>query len=279
MKFGKLCAETCADLQTQAKVPTFPYKSLKQCLKRAENSPIGRQLFAEALSAELHAVDKIWKQAVHSVVRSASAPRKSAILAQVGLGRRPISEAPALVEWASLARTGLRKIKKKYNKNLRPKLGPLDEAKCSEHFAFVASPERTEIHALANAAQGLGASPLETSLWQTGGESRPVSMDANPTQMECPVCMETLFEPVAPACGHPMCKPCYDGVVKSKVTMRIKVTGGYLNIRPADAVPQCPMCREPAETTKPMVALAAMCKAADPKAFARRKHQLAASGA
>ena len=66
------------------------------------------------------------------------------------------------------------------------------------------------------------------------------------------------------------CRACFDGLVDSTMTRKIKVPGGTLNIRPKDAIPRCPICREPATTAKPMSALASVCKASDPEAFAAR---------
>ena len=275
MKFGKLCEETCARLQTQNQIPSFPYKSLKKCLKQAESEANGHLVFCDTLWNEIHAVDKAWQRAVRSVLKSKCSPRISVMLSHMGVARWPVAAAPALAEWASLARTGLRKIKKKYNKRLGAKFGRLEQARDFASFAFEASPERTEIQALASTSREVATAHSETQLWLTGGTSEladPRSFE--PGQIECPVCMETLFEPVAPQCGHPVCRACYEGMLKSKVTMQIAVPGGRLNIRPVGSVPQCPLCREPAPTVAPMAALAKVCKASDPVAFAvRRKRE------
>ena len=257
MKFGKLCAQACVELESQTKVPAFPYKALKKQLKKAEDADNGRQHFTRALSTTVKSVDDAWQRAVRSVLKGVNAPRMSAVLSHIGIKRRPKAAAPALAEWASIARTGLRKIKKKYNKRLGAKFGPLDQEPDVNGFAFVASSERTEIQAL--------ASSVVVALEEESGSSPEA------TTLECPVCMETLYEPVAPPCGHPMCRSCYDGIAESKVTRRFQVPGGTLTIRPAGAVPQCPICREPATSVKPMSALASMCKAADPEAFAERQ--------
>ena len=262
MKFGKLCAQACVELESQTKVPAFPYKALKKQLKKAEDADNGRQHFTRALSTTVKSVDDAWQRAVRSVLKGVNAPRMSAVLSHIGMKRRPKAAAPALAEWASIARTGLRKIKKKYNKRLGAKFGPLDQEPDVNGFAFVASSERTEIQAL--------ASSVVVALEEESGSSPEA------TTLECPVCMETLYEPVAPPCGHPMCRSCYDGIADSTVTKRFQVPGGTLKIRPAGAVPKCPICREPATSVKPMSALASMCKAADPETFAER--QLSARG-
>ena len=262
MKFAKLCEEACVELESQTKVPAFPYKALKKQLKKAEDADNGRQHFTRALSTSVKSVDDAWQRAVRSVLKGVNAPRMSAVLSHIGMKRRPKAAAPALAEWASIARTGLRKIKKKYNKRLGAKFGPLDQEPDVNGFAFVASSERTEIQAL--------ASSVVVALEEESGSSPEAKT------LECPVCMETLYEPVAPPCGHPMCRSCYDGIAESKVTRRFQVPGGTLTIRPAGAVPQCPICREPATSVKPMSALASMCKAADPETFAER--QLSARG-
>lgn len=279
MKFGKLCEEACVELEQKTKVPAFPYKRLKKQLKKAEDAPDGRQAFAHALDVEVKLVDNAWKQAVRSVIKSALAPRMSHALAKVGLERRPVSAAPTLAEWASIARTGLRKIKKKYNKRLGARFGRLEQdSEAGSSFAFVASSERTEIQALASTVGGGSSGVLEARPRSDGEASceegdggvmrmpmpseTPQTRPFDPAELECPVCMETLSEPVAPECGHAMCRPCFAGLVASKVTKRIQVPGGFLNIRPAEAIPRCPLCREPATMAKPMKALASVCRAA-----------------
>ena len=42
--------------------------------------------------------------------------------------------------------------------------------------------------------------------------------------LDCPVCLETLFQPVAPDCGHPVCRPCLERLVAET------------------ASPHCPLC-------------------------------------
>mmetsp|Transcript_40019 Transcript_40019/g.105783 ORF Transcript_40019/g.105783 Transcript_40019/m.105783 type:complete len:294 (-) Transcript_40019:237-1118(-) len=290
MKFGKVCEEACVELEQKVKVPAFPYKRLKKALKKAEDAPDGRQAFAHALVAEVKVVDKAWKQAARSVIKSATAPRTSQALAKLGFQRQPVAAAPTLAEWALIARTGLRKIKKKYNKRLGARFGRLEQDFTVEQsFAFVASLERTEIQALASTVgdckgerDGLEAGgqsdgemsceggdcdvmqmamPSETPNSQAGNMPRRRPSDS--AQLECPVCLETLIDPVAPECGHAMCRSCFVGLVASKVTKRVQVPGGTLNLRPANAIPRCPLCREPATTAKPMKALARVCRAAE----------------
>ena len=60
-----------------------------------------------------------------------------------------------------------------------------------------------------------------------------------------------------------MCRACFDGLVDSKVAKKIQVAGGTLNIRPANAIPQCPLCREPATTAKPLNVVASVVKVAE----------------
>ena len=108
------------------------------------------QHFTRALSTTVKSVDGAWQRAVRSVLKGVNAPRMSAVLSHIGVKRQPKAAAPALAEWASIARTGLRKIKKKYNKRLGAKFGPLDQEPDVNGFAFVASSERTEIQALAS---------------------------------------------------------------------------------------------------------------------------------
>ena len=80
--------------------------------------------------------------------------------------------------------------------------------------------------------------------------------------MDCPICMEIMVDPVAPSCGHAMCRACFDGISDSGVTRRMATNGGTLTIRPASSIPACPICREPAPSVKPMSVLARLCKRA-----------------
>ena len=299
MKFGKVCEEACIHLESQVGVPAFPYKMLKKKLKAASVAKSdGRQEFARVLQAEVQSVDAAWRRAVRSVLKTVCEPRVTAVLAMVGLTRRrPRATAPALAEWSALARTGLRKIKKKYNKRLGAKFGPLEEVPNLSSFAFVASLERTEIEVLASAVVGdeLAAAEREQQSSSGHDSSRPMmSPNGKPppgaalassgdmrlqlraaqldrAKLECPVCMEIMFDPVAPACGHAMCRACFDGISDSGVVMRVPTAGGVLAFRPASSIPACPICREPAASVKPMSVLASLCKAADPNGFAARK--------
>merc|ERR1711871_1627591 len=114
-------------------------------------------------------------------------PLKSGFLASMGLGPGgdDMERKRCLAEWSAIARTGLRKIKKKYNKLLAARCGTADSVTGIDAFAFLRSRERTEIEALAP------------------GEMRTHGLD-------CPVCLETLVNPVAPPCGHAVCSTCFD---------------------------------------------------------------------
>ena len=78
----------------------------------------------------------------------------------------------------------------------------------------------------------------------------------------CPVCLETLVQPVAFKCGHPVCLECCSELVKKSKT------------------PLCPMCRGPVfhggrygtnSSVTFLPALNALAKAYDPCHFAARK--------
>ena len=71
----------------------------------------------------------------------------------------------------------------------------------------------------------------------------------------CPVCLDVLLDPVAPACGHAVCRACRDAAL-------------------ASGLASCPVCRRAAPSARPMPALErAVRRAADPHALAEREEQ------
>jgi len=235
MKFAKHCNEVCLKLQDRTNVPMFPYRELKKQLKRSEQeSEDPRVDFLTILISKLKAVDQDWERAVHAALRERTAMR-SALLSSLGMisAKDEMVRKQCLAEWAAIARTGLRKIKKKYNKKLAARCGPADEFPGIDSFAFLRSRERTEIDIFA------------------------ASSDSSSNEYECPVCLETLTQPVAPPCGHAMCSVCFrDLHGKREGVRRVQANGVVVIIKPKGSVPQCPVCRFPATDARRMPALA-----------------------
>jgi hypothetical protein len=113
MKFGKHCEEACSDLAGVTKMPAFPYKDLKKQLKHVEESTDPREEFFSFLINKVRNVDEAWKKAAHAALKAERSPYAAMLLATAGLGNPPDAKlSQSLDEWASVARTGLRKIKK-----------------------------------------------------------------------------------------------------------------------------------------------------------------------
>ena len=245
MKFAKHCERVCAELSRSTKVPAFPYKELKKRLKNTRSAD-PRTEFCVFLTSRVQEVDVQWKKAVRSALRAERTTWSSGMLGLLGLRNKAdvMERQRCLAEWGGVARTGLRKIKKKYNKLLAATHGPLDNFPGVSQFAFLQSRERTEIEALA--AQ----------------ESQEAG------SLDCPVCLETLVEPVAPPCGHPVCSRCFDDLWTKREGVRtVSVAGGTLVVQPKGSCPQCPVCRAPARDLRSMPTLARM--AASPPRAAR----------
>eukprot|EP00966_Prymnesium_polylepis_P013348 308128-Prymnesium_polylepis.1 len=101
----------------------------------------------------------------------------------------PVSMAIQLAEWAQSARDALRKIIEEFNALFADTHGRLGHVDAS----FVASCLRTEIESLAKSGCG----------------SRDWLLDA----LDCPICLNTVFRPVAPAaCGHALCRACFEAL-------------------------------------------------------------------
>ena len=261
MKFGQYCEEACRELADLSNMPAFPYKSLKKRLKQVAESPAEnpdpRQEFASFLTSQVQSVDEAWKRAARAVLKAERTSYATKLLAKVGVGRTPDAKlSQYLNEWASVARTGLRKIKKKYNKKLGGKYGVADESLVLDTaYAFMRSRERTEIETLARRHMNGNASE--------GAELADESAAEVVRMLECPVCLERLDNPVAPACGHAMCRGCHTEMINSRAARRINVVVVYMLLTPKNqAPPACPICRGPAAVVEKMPSLARAVRAA-----------------
>ena len=232
MRFGKTYEAAFA--ATGANLPPPPYKALKKKLKQTLNhAAYGHeqaQDFFRFLHSALVQVDRKWQRAAHSVILAhefaASAPRAAATLASIVPARAkasfndPQERAKSLQAYAQLAREALRKIIKKFNRHCAWRLQFLVQMHHPTGLGFVCGALRTQVELLAR------------------GESDSV---------ECPVCLDTLYQPVAPkACGHAMCRPCHKKLVAEQHSA------------------SCPICRGPAAQAKAMPVLGALAKAVDP---------------
>jgi hypothetical protein len=232
MKFGKLCEEAFRKLELD--LPAFPYELAKKQLKAAALQfcgPAAQVVFFNFLGRELKLIDAKWSCAARQTVQAKVAPITTAFLTTVGLRRRP-EAARKLDAWARLSRECLRKIVKKYNKQLGSRCGHIAELPGTPP-RFVRSRLRTELEILAQQEEA------------TEGRISAA--------LDCPVCLETLFDPVAPECGHALCRECFLALCQRCDTS------------------QCPICRRPVTNTRRMPACGAMAMAADPEAHAARK--------
>lgn len=229
MKFGKLYEDNYQSIGLD--LPPFPYRAAKKKLKalQREANPNASPVFLSDLEKRTRTIDHLWKRAVWGVIRNAVAPRKAAVLTRIGLARPTTSEDAARLDaWARLSREAMRKILKKANKQLGTAVG-LDTLP-GEPFAFVCSRTRTELEYLAARVN-----------------------DGTETTHDCPVCLDLLFQPVAPACGHAICAACFQ------------------NLKSTALSPCCPICRGPANAPQRMHVAAAAAKAADPARHTQRK--------
>lgn len=231
MKFGKECEERFARLGLD--LPPFPYKAAKKKLKEVDGKSTSVEPAAHAgeefllfLERNLRMLDAEWSHAARVVIRAEVAPIKAAALAFISVSRQSKADATMLAAWARLSREALRKILKKANKQL----GTSYTFDTLPPLALICSRTRTEIEHLA-----------------THDEAEPVH--------DCPVCLDLLFEPVAPACGHALCNACFQ------------------SLRSSQNRPRCPVCRRPAGVPQRMHVVAAAAKAADPVRHTERKAQ------
>ena len=256
MKFGKTSAAAFSTLEIG--LPPLPYKELKKQLhseqKKCAVSRFDIQAtFLKTLTKMLRWLDMRWAIAANSLLVAARRPMMTSALAPVlaklggSRGRRLArwwrsdealhTRAHKLDVWAQLSREGVRKIVKKYNKQCGAEHGSLPVCPIGG-LRFVSSRLRTEIEILARSVR-----PAE-------GESR-----VSEIQMECPVCLDTVFRPVAPACGHLICRDCFIGLAAAADEHSLR----------------CPVCRESAANSRRMHVAGWVAKAVDPIGFSQRR--------
>jgi len=230
MHFGKDCE--AAFLEIDRSLPAFPYKMLKKQLRLEDEAA-----FFRLLTRVLHRIDGCWTRAVRRVLLARKL-HKAGIRGTSKLlcGSAGVqNQAAVLHDWAALAREALRKILKKANKRGHETQTVL----ITDHrLGFARSWLRTEIEAL-----GMhGTSPSCNS-----GRAM--------TDIDCPVCLDVLFKPVAPrSCGHAMCGPCFKHLQRRKGAT-------------------CPKCRGPIDRTEAMPVLAVLAKAAEPWSVQSRREE------
>jgi len=237
-------------------LPPFPYETLKQELLRvplpplAVNAPSERQPrldFLTHLWKEATLVDADWEVAARRVLHTAHSRRPGLarpmrerffclrVSAHVSpaqyLVAEPSSAAVELEQWAQDARTALRKITEDYNERFEADHGRLDRL---SGISFVAGCIRTEIECLAKSGPGDGQSLSDA--------------------LGCPVCLRTVFHPVAPTpCGHALCRSCFNGLGGSAAN------GGTTAC--------CPVCRGPAQRSKPLPVMDVLAKQTNPERY------------
>ena len=156
MKFGHTAERAFGELVSETGLPPFPYKSLKKALKsHAADVRVPadvRSSFIKLLTKETKRVDERWAAAARCVLLVTRTPRVSGaylmITGRSSWCRDPVAAAGKLDAWAELARTGLRKIIKKYNKRLGSQCGQLAILP-GDGIRFSCGCTRTEIESLA----------------------------------------------------------------------------------------------------------------------------------
>ena len=93
----------------------------------------------------------------------------------------------------------------------------------------------------------LKSAPVPTPSWRSSDSDTDATTAA--PSLECPICLDTVYRPVAPPCGHPMCRECFD------------------SLRKASMNPACPVCRVSASSARLMPVTHKTAKVADPARY------------
>jgi len=179
-------------------------KELKASVKCTTKEQIPARFYS-ALTNEVRKADWQWMLATNYVLLAARSPP---LVRRAMRTPDPIDRARRLEAWAELAREAIRKIVKKYNKWYGPTCGVMG-LNPEVNVGFIRSCSRIETEALARSR-----------------EQQDTSLEEGLT---CPVCLDTVTQPVAAACGHPMCRACFMDLKKHARNHR-----GWS---------QCPLCR------------------------------------
>lgn len=220
----------------------FPYNQLKAKMSAmpADNVGLDRDAqlataaFHTYLRGSLHKLDRHWSAAAARLL----------LLARVQhtLPKQMVDElaehAGQLEEWAALSTEALRKIVEKYNKTHG---GDLMVSLDNGHgIHFIRGQTRTQVQALAQV------------------ECSQCADDEDNASINCPICLETLFKPVAPECGHAFCQPCFARLLRDAP------------LHKGHPETNCPVCRKPARHATRLPVLEAIAKDHDPQLFLER---------
>jgi len=94
------------------------------------------------------------------------------------------------------------------------------------------------------------------------------------TSLDCCICFEPFFRPVALTCGHRFCGPCIEGYLRSEdenVTHDrfMAAVNGALDI-----TTRCPVCRCEGKVSKKMHVLTVLCREKYPEQYKERTKEL-----
>ena len=234
MHFGKTVDAEFAKID--AGVAPFPYNKMKRSLKSllsCKSAEAVQGKFIGDLSNAVRRCDSAWVAACRRTLQ----PRGFRSIMRSKQHSDSIEMAQRLDAWAELAQEGVRKILKKYNKIFGSGCGKI----CIQpavQVAFFRSTTKTEIRALARS------------------RDEP-SSDKENLCLDCPVCLDTVVDPVGAVCGHAMCRECF-------ASLESHVRSTYQNVaRDYEAwqLTKCPICRNATGKPQPMPVLRSLaCK-------------------
>ncbi|GLI62617.1 hypothetical protein VaNZ11_005280 [Volvox africanus] len=217
MKFAKRLASE-ASRKVSFAAAYFDYRAAKKAIKDdIHKSDVAGSSFQELLESELRKVSQFYSEAadrIEATLQSLGGPSGGGSAQQLSVVRAEIKE---LIKFVALNYLAVVKAIKKRNRHLKETFGAsasisLQALDMLGHEVFFTSPRLAHLATQADvlsSASGLAASAAAGACCvRAAAIAQPTEAGAVLEDYQCPICLDTLHNPVVLTCAHRFCWGC-----------------------------------------------------------------------